>query len=90
MNTKHTPGPWYPKNTAGDHQGLVIAENTGATVAVTYSVNDAALVAAAPELLCELKSAIFYIETYGGEVTASFAAGGNMARIKAVITKATQ
>lgn len=46
---------------------------------------DARLIAAAPELLRELKSAIFYIETYGGEVTTNFSAGGNMDAVKAII-----
>lgn len=39
------------------------------------------------ELLRELKSAIFYIETYGGEVTSSFAAGGNLDQVKAIIKR---
>lgn len=38
-------------------------------------------------LLRELKSAIFYIETYGGEVTRSFASGGNLDAVKALIAK---
>jgi hypothetical protein len=38
-------------------------------------------------LLRELKSAIFYIETYGGEVTSSFAAGGNLEHVKALIAR---
>lgn len=50
MTTKHTPGPWYESKT-GNHQGLVIAEKTGAKVAVTYDKADASLVAAAPNLL---------------------------------------
>jgi len=40
------------------------------------------------ELLRELKSAIFYIETYGGDVTKSFSAGGNLDAVKAIIAKA--
>ncbi len=40
------------------------------------------------QLLRELKSAIFYIETYGGDVTKSFAAGGNLAQVKAIIARA--
>lgn len=39
------------------------------------------------DILRELKSAVFYIETYGGEVTASFAAGGNLDQVKALIAK---
>lgn len=49
MSNEHTPGPWNASK--NPHQGLVISEATGATVAVTYDVNDADLVAAAPEML---------------------------------------
>ncbi len=42
----------------------------------------------APLLLRELKSAIFYIESFGGDVTANFAAGGNLDQIKRLIAKA--
>ena len=41
---------WYEANMSGD-QGLVIEDATGRSVAVTYDKEDAALVAAAPELL---------------------------------------
>lgn len=49
---------------------------------------NAKLIAAAPELLRELQAAIFYIETYGGDVTANFAAGGNLEVVKRIINKA--
>lgn len=39
------------------------------------------------DLVRELESALFYIETYGGATTASFSAGGNMERVKAVLAK---
>ena len=41
---------WYEGNT-GDHQGLVIDEQTGENIAVTYKKETAALISAAPELL---------------------------------------
>ena len=41
---------WRKANMSGD-QGLVIEEATGRNVAVTYDKEDAALVAAAPDLL---------------------------------------
>jgi hypothetical protein len=53
---KHTPGPWYEANT-GNHQGLVISENSGKNVCVTYDKSDAALISAAPEMLEALKLA---------------------------------
>lgn len=51
MKTQNTQGPWNASASAGNHQGLVISESTGKTVALTYERTDAALVAAAPELL---------------------------------------
>jgi hypothetical protein len=39
----------------GTHQGLVIEEGTGRSVAVTYDKEDAPLAAAAPELLAALE-----------------------------------
>jgi hypothetical protein len=41
---------WYEGNT-GTHQGLVIDEQTGESIAVTYKKENAALISAAPELL---------------------------------------
>lgn len=46
---------WHKANMGNDHQGLVIDEETGANIAVTYDVKHAALVAAAPEMLEALK-----------------------------------
>ena len=42
---------WYAKTSAGGHQGLVIDESTGRTVAVTYDPKDAVKVAAVNDLL---------------------------------------
>lgn len=41
---------WHVART-GNHQGLVIDDDTGKNIAVTYDKADAPLVAAAPELL---------------------------------------
>jgi len=57
-NTTHTPGPWYTCSKPDSLQGLVSAENTGKTVALTYDPKDAPLVAAAPELLAVLEGVI--------------------------------
>ena len=46
---------WYKARMSGNGQGLVIEQDTGRDVAVTYDEKDAALVAAAPELLDALK-----------------------------------
>lgn len=44
---------WYARKSSGD-QGLIIEEDTGRNVAVTYDEKDAPLIAAAPELLTAL------------------------------------
>ena len=46
---------WYKARMSGNGQGLVIEQDTGRAVAVTYDEKDAALVAAAPELLDALR-----------------------------------
>jgi hypothetical protein len=45
---------WNAHDT-GSNQGLIIAEDTGANIAVSYDLKDAALIAAAPEMLDLLK-----------------------------------
>ena len=45
---------WYAGKGSGG-QGTVIEEDTGRTVAVAYDEKDAALLAAAPELLAALR-----------------------------------
>jgi len=55
MNTNHTPGPWIASVTSSQTQGLIYAEKDGANIAVTYATQDAALIAAAPDLLKALR-----------------------------------
>jgi hypothetical protein len=91
MNTKHTTGPWNAADT-GNHQGMIIAEQDGATVAVTYDAKDARLIAAAPELLETLQRILYAHDSAGngaamGEATLC-PAYANMAR--QVIAKAVQ
>jgi hypothetical protein len=42
---------WHACKAGNDTQGLVIDDNTGANIAVTYKAEHAPIVAAAPELL---------------------------------------
>ena len=46
---------WYEVKT-GNHQGLIIEENSGDNIAVAYRKEDACLIASAPDLLkaCKL------------------------------------
>ena len=59
--SERTAGPWYAAST-GNHQGLIIAEATGASVAVSYDSCDADLIAAAPDLLIALEKAIIHLQ----------------------------
>ena len=54
MKTVHAKS-WHAGST-GNHQGIVIDEETGRTVAVTHDAKDGPLVAAAPELLDALRA----------------------------------
>jgi hypothetical protein len=56
-----SPKIWYAK-TKDRLQGLIIDENTGANIAVSYNVDDADLIACAPELLFALKNLLEDVE----------------------------
>lgn len=56
---------WY-KSKTGNHQGLVIDEQTGENIAVTYKKENARLVAAAPDLL---KACYLIDDAYSGNGT---------------------
>lgn len=55
---------WYTAET-GNHQGLVIEEETGRNVAVCYDKADAPLVAAAPALLHAAKEFVAELDSSG-------------------------
>lgn len=63
MRRKHTPGPWYRNAIKGDRivnletdsYDKILVSNPNATVATVYRVEDARLIAAAPELLAALQ-----------------------------------
>lgn len=89
--TTHTPGPWAIgtfNDIYATRTDSRLATVIGAREGNQDALANAHLIAAAPQLLRELKSAIFYIETYGGEVTTSFASGGNLRAIKQLIAEA--
>lgn len=62
----HNRGPWHAAKSA-NRQGLVVSESTGANIAVTYDKRDAAIVAAAPDLLDALQMLLKMTED--GDVT---------------------
>lgn len=71
---------WYAKVTSS-HQGLVIDETTGRTVAVAYDDKDTDLLAAAPELLEALNA--LYDTVLGGNPI-PFESTTMMAAIRAI------
>lgn len=91
---KHTKGPWkYSLAVVSNAPSVFVITNGeyGApNLAVLSQENEAnaRLMSTAPELLQELKSALLYIKTYGGEVTENFCCGGNLEAVEAIIKKA--
>ncbi len=88
MSAQHTPGEWYAKPTAGNHQYIIASESTGATVALIYdpSNGDAALIAAAPDLLAALRDLLDYAvdrAQFTPENLAAFIDAGSVAIAKA-------
>ena len=60
--SKDTPKRWSVAKT-GNHQGLIVDDNTGRNVAVSYDKEDADLIAAAPELLDACHDAIAELDS---------------------------
>lgn len=50
-----TSGTWYTNTKPSATQGLIYNEETGANIAVSYDPKHANLIAAAPDMLAELK-----------------------------------
>jgi hypothetical protein len=64
MGGKVNKMKWYEAET-GNHQGLIIDEETGENIAIAYDKANARLIASGPELLEALKTAqvrIFMLE----------------------------
>ena len=51
---------WYEAKMTNDHQGLVIDEETGENVAVSYKKENARLIASGPDMLEALKKIAEY------------------------------
>ena len=99
MNTQHTPGPWQvkPSNneiTNADHGRLPFAIVAGySLIGATYeNGKDALLIAAAPELLFELKKCASLLKTALGEtndLTGKAVIAQRLESVTALIAKAT-
>jgi len=57
MDNEQVNKKWYAPRT-DSHQGIVVCEDTGENIAVTYKKENARLVAAAPELLEAIREII--------------------------------
>lgn len=71
MNTKHTPGSWVQKSEIGLGPRLLIYAND-ALIAKCTSIEDARLIAAAPDLLEVLKEARYKIAAYAASDAAKW------------------
>ena len=99
MSAKHTPGPWRvkPSNneiTNADHGRLPFAIVAGySLIGATYeNGKDALLIAAAPELLFELKKCASLLKTALGEtndLTGKAVIAQRLESVTALIAKAT-
>jgi hypothetical protein len=101
MNAKHTPGPWVVRNAIG-HNPLLICNQSGDQIAELCYMNgpemdDARLIAAAPDLLAALEESIdplillgdFIGNTFDGTVGINpFDRCAIIGRIRAAIAKA--
>jgi len=89
--SKHTPVPWYFRKQGGPHdQATIIEEQTGRTVAVSYSSNDAPLLAAAPTMLATLQAVLESMGDYYDAMDAAGDEGGGLHRlVESTIYQAT-
>lgn len=88
MSAKHTPGPWAVYGEAGQH----VRTEAGLSEFRVYKIGhqaDAALIAAAPDLLAALKHAetALYDAMHAGNLSSEYA-GGAIKVVNAAIEKA--
>ncbi len=83
---------WYSASTGND-QGLIIDEQTGENIAVTYRAENAEIVASAPELCYMLGLALKYLEHPDVlSITENMAMSGRVVnnRIRLLLEKITE
>lgn len=80
---------WYTANL--DTQGLIVDEETGRNVAVSYDAKDARLIAATPKLLKALENAVTLLEAFQSKTDVPPAVLDNMLyEARAAIREATK
>lgn len=88
IESKHTPGPWHIENAAGGYEIWPKDEGqTHSSIARVYRKDDARLIAAAPELLTELKELLQWLEKWPHQYAKDMS--GYIAACEAAIAKAT-
>lgn len=90
MTTTHTPGPWtFDQEDDNSTDFWVFQANGPARIAVEVSERDAALIAAAPDLLAALEAADRWVAMYHNLPGHDAASRCMTAVIRAAIAKAT-
>lgn len=91
MNTKHTPGPWRTTGKRNENGMFrVYADGNGQIgAAYTYAEGDAALIAAAPDLLAALCALLAAIDCGGHEEVVDASNPLCVKSARAAIVKAT-
>jgi hypothetical protein len=77
---KHSTGPWEERGTLVWSRGMYVADCSHASVPYEQQSANASLIAAAPELLAELKHLVHWFDQLRAE---------DVVRAKAAILKAT-
>ena len=96
MATKHTPGPWFVNSfqvwaeKEGKRFGTLLASLRNTHTGDTVANADAALIAAAPELLAELQAIADYIDKAGDPMQIAADMYASNPKMKDLIRKATQ
>jgi len=91
MTTAHTPGPWRTRDSLHENHGIV-RTGTNMEVQIHDSVcaeADARLIAAAPELLEQLKQARQYVAKVAAEAISPVFANRRLRDMQLAIDKAT-
>lgn len=88
MKTTTKQQEWCEAST-GNHQGLIVEEGTGRNIAIAYDKKDAALIAAAPELLSALENLLDEMESRFDYEDADEGEQEAMDNARNIITKAT-
>jgi len=80
---------WYNKN-SGNHQGLIINEDTGESIAIVYNKKYAGLISASPDLLEAAEIALKEIEVMAAMLGNDFETCLSFDKLEEAIQKARE